>query len=161
MLLGVLVLLLRELSDGTSELPSLSSSSLEESSSDSSSCWAARRWASCSTALALNFSCAMARVSCGFLGCGDFICEGESERPLGTPVLEWRLWPEEVLVGGPGFVAPLAGGMSMMFSLRPEVGSTTESRAGSWDTWWPSMMYCRFGQSRIPEGCAWTDGSLT
>lgn len=143
-LLGVLVLLLRELRDGTSELPSLSSSSLEESlSSDSSSCWAARRYVSASTDLGLNFSWAMARVSWGFLGWGDLICEGESERPLGTSVLVCRLWPEDVFARDAGLLeaAPLGGGMSMILSLRPEVGSTTDSRAGSWDTWWPSMMY--------------------
>lgn len=38
-----------------------------------------------------------------------------------------------------------AGGTSRMLSLRPVVGSVVCSRAGSWDTWCPSMTYWRRG----------------
>jgi hypothetical protein len=34
----------------------------------------------------------------------------------------------------------LSGGTSRMFSMRPVVGSVVESWAGSWETWYPSMM---------------------
>ena len=36
----------------------------------------------------------------------------------------------------------LSGGTSRMFKTRPVVGSVVESSAGSWETWYPSMMYC-------------------
>jgi len=33
------------------------------------------------------------------------------------------------------------GGTSRMLSWRPVVGSRVEGWAGSWETWWLSMMY--------------------
>lgn len=59
--------------------------------------------------------------------------EGERARPLATEAVEARrAWSDE-----DDF---LAAGMSRMLSLRPVVGSVVCSLAGSWETWYPSMM---------------------
>ena len=82
--LGVLLLLLRELSDGTSESVSESSSLL--SSSDSASCCAANFAESISTVGCANCSSVIVRHAFGFCGSGLWIWEGDSERPLATAV---------------------------------------------------------------------------
>jgi hypothetical protein len=46
--------------------------------------------------------------------------------------------PARLLVSILEYEAPL--GTSRMLSLRPVVGSTVNSREGSWETWYPSMM---------------------
>lgn len=81
--LGVLLLLLRELRDGTSDASSESESE-SESSEESSSCAAPKRAASCSTVGCENCSVVIWRVACGLVGFGDLIWDGESERPFGT-----------------------------------------------------------------------------
>jgi len=82
--LGVLLLLLRELRDGTSEPESESESSSLLSSSESLTCAAANFAVSCSTVWCLNCSANICFVSVGFEGFGLWICEGESERPFAT-----------------------------------------------------------------------------
>jgi len=133
-------LLLREVSDGTLDETSESlSSSLELSPSESLTRAAANLAESSSTVGCLNFSVVICRVACGFVGFGLWICEGDSERPLTTfAVLMRRCCRADLELGGsaPG----RAAGMSSVFNFRPVVGSVTDSRAGSCDTWYPSMM---------------------
>jgi len=122
-----------EVRDGTSEPLSLS---LSESIRALPSRLARR-----STEDALYCSRVIVRVSCGRLGRGHSIFEGESERPLGMCSLVRREcllleWPcdREDGAGAEG-VGDFPGGMSKMLSLRPVVGSVVDSRAGSWETW--------------------------
>lgn len=144
---GELELLLRLLSDGTAELRSECESLLSSPDDESSSyeslgrrCWCAMRLASCSTARPLYCSDDIMRVACGLVGRGDWICEGESERPLGTSeAVIRRLWPwllgarREDLTGGAAG-GGRGDGMSRTLSLRPVVGSVVDSRAGSCET---------------------------
>jgi len=111
----------------------------------------------------------MCLVAWGEMGVGDFICETERGRPFGmsTDMLSRRdsrreedecfsrdeecfeecededlldeecleelelelLWDEDFSLG-----------TSRMFNERPVVGSVVEETAGSWETWYPSMM---------------------
>jgi len=101
----------------------------------------------------------IALVACGETGFGDWIWEMESGRPLGMSVLAARasrredeeecLLEEEVLLEEDldddleeDDLDDLleADGTSRMFKTRPVVGSVVEAWAGSWDTWYPSMM---------------------
>jgi hypothetical protein len=73
---------------------------------------------------------------------GLLICEGEIPRPRGNS-LEYR---RELRLAGSAVLEDrleldFPAGTSRMLSLRPVVGSTTDSCAGSWETWYPSMMY--------------------
>jgi len=128
--LGELLWLLRELSEGTSEPESVSESvsESEPSESESSSCCAVNLAESISTVGFVNRSVVICCVAFGFVGRGDWIWEGESERPFATAVwLMRREWRLDRLV-------PLSGGLdgiSRMLSLRPVFGSVTDSRAGS------------------------------
>lgn len=138
--LGELLLLLRELvSEGTSE--PLSESDSDSLSSESLKSVAARRALSASMLGFMKRSCTTCRVACGLVGKGDWICDGERERPLGTWTELRRECPLDVEVEKRLDVRslPVSGwllekGMSRMFSFRPVVGSTTDSLAGSCET---------------------------
>lgn len=80
------------------------------------------------------------RVSWGFVGRGDLICEGERERPLAMwselGRREWRFDARESFgseAEGVVVVADdlAAAGISRTLSLRRVVCSVTDSRAGS------------------------------
>lgn len=133
---GVLEPELREVRDGTSESESESESdSSSESSSESSESSteaAANLAASCSTVGPAKVSERRAALACGFWGFGDLIWDGLRERPFGTS--ETRRAARAALSVAAA-AAGLPEGMSRTLSLRPVVGSTTESRAGSWETW--------------------------
>ena len=121
----------RLVSDGTSEL---SSESYSESSDDSSIVCLAKRALSASRVV-LSYCVLMTwRVSCGRWGLGATMRSGLRPRPLGMLAVETRrdLRSELELVV---FELDLAAGMSMMFSLRPVVGSVVWSLAGSCETW--------------------------
>ena len=80
------------------------------------------------------------RDAYGLEGFGCCILEGERARPLATSAeARWECF--EVRSPPPG--------TSRTFSLRPVVGSTVYSTAGSWETWYPSRMYysVRLGSS--------------
>jgi len=104
-------------------------------------------------------------VACGETGIGDWICEMERGRPLGMSVEAARasrreeeeeclledlsdLLEEECLLDDllddfedlSGLSVLLEGGTSRMFKTRPVVGSVVEVWAGSWETWYPSIM---------------------
>jgi hypothetical protein len=94
----------------------------------------------------------MCLVAVGLIGFGDTIWETERGRPLGMSVdsdkardsrreeddeeclLECLLEEEDDLL------EDLSDGTSRMFSMRPVVDSVVEAWAGSWVTWYPSMM---------------------
>jgi hypothetical protein len=105
----------------------------------------------------------IALVACGEIGFGDWICEMERGRPLGMSVEAARasrreeeeeclledlsdLLEEECLLDD--LLEDLEDlsdlldedGTSRMFKTRPVVGSVVEAWAGSWETWYPSMM---------------------
>jgi len=102
----------------------------------------------------------IALVACGEIGFGDWICETERGRPLGMSVEAARasrreeeeeclledlsdLLEEECLLDD--LLDDLEDlldedGTSRMFKTRPVVGSVVEAWAGSWETWYPSMM---------------------
>jgi len=99
----------------------------------------------------------IALVACGEIGFGDWIWEMERGRPLGMSVLAARasrreeeecLLEEEVLLEEDlddleeDDLEDLleVDGTSRMFKTRPVVGSVVEAWAGSWETWYPSMM---------------------
>jgi len=101
----------------------------------------------------------IALVACGEMGFGDWICDMERGRPFGMSVLAARasrreeeeecLLEEEVLLEEDlddleeeDDLDDLleADGTSRMFKTRPVVGSVVEAWAGSWETWYPSMM---------------------
>lgn len=132
----MLLLLLRELSEGTSEEASESDSSSLVSSSESLSRLAAENCAdSVSMVGFLKFSFKICDVAFGFPGFGLWIFDGDSERPFATfDVLTRR---EFCLADLPDVLSSVfvAFGMSRTFSLRPVVGSVTDSLAGSWETW--------------------------
>jgi len=102
----------------------------------------------------------MSLVACGEIGFGDTIWEVERGRPLGMSVdraRDSRREEEECLLEEldlleedldeevfedleEDFEADLSDGTSRMFNTRPVVGSVVEDWAGSWETWYPSMM---------------------
>jgi len=102
----------------------------------------------------------IALVACGEMGFGDWICDMERGRPFGMSVLAARasrreeeeeclLEEEELLLEEDlddleeeDDLDDLleADGTSRMFKTRPVVGSVVEAWAGSWETWYPSMM---------------------
>ena len=65
------------------------------------------------------------------------IWEGDRERPLGMLAEARRECRFDAAGAGAAAAAgaDLAAGMSRVLSLRPVVGSVTESRAGSCETW--------------------------
>lgn len=77
------------------------------------------------------------RVSWGRWGLGATMRSGDRPRPLGMDAVETRRdWLLDLVAGW----ADAAGldvrpGISMMFSLRPVVGSVVWSLAGSCETW--------------------------
>jgi len=103
-------------------------------------------------------------VACGATGFGDLICETESGRPLGMSTAELsrrdsrREEDEECLdlrslsdeecfddEDEEDFEDDLceedfSDGTSRMLRTRPVVGSVVEDCAGSWETWYPSIM---------------------
>jgi hypothetical protein len=102
----------------------------------------------------------IALVACGEMGLGDWIWEMESGRPLGMSVLAARASrreeEEECLLEEEEDLLEEdlddleeddlddlleVDGTSRMFKTRPVVGSVVEAWAGSWETWYPSMMY--------------------
>ncbi len=100
----------------------------------------------------------IALVACGETGFGDWIWETERGRPLGMSVLAARASrreEEECLLEEVLLEEDLedleeeddlddlldVDGTSRMFKTRPVVGSVVEVWAGSWETWYPSMMY--------------------
>jgi hypothetical protein len=140
---------------------------LRSYSSSSSRVVALKRLVSCSTVAWSRVPYSVSRMSlvaCGEIGLGDWICEMESGRPFGISVerardsrreeclleeeclslleeedLDEDLWEddlEEDLLEE----EDLEDGTSRMFKTRPVVGSVVESWAGSWETWYPSMM---------------------
>lgn len=129
-LLGELLLLLRELKDGTSESLSLSLSLSEESESESDSCCLLSCMARRSTSLLRNCSLVMARVSWGLVGRGLLIWEGDRERPFAISAeLRWR---ECFADAGTALLLETgAGSMLRMFSIRPVVASLVDSSFGS------------------------------
>jgi hypothetical protein len=103
----------------------------------------------------------IALVACGETGFGDWIWEIERGRPFGMSVLAARasrreeeeecLLEEELLLEedledleDEDDLEDLSlleeDGTSRMFKTRPVVGSVVEAWAGSWETWYPSMM---------------------
>ena len=141
-LLGLELLELRdalEVSDGTSESTSESSSSL-----DVSPMYVRLSCAeSCASSAAEYCSLMTCFVWFGLYGRGDLILLGEMERPLGMSTDMCRRCDLLERLDGAAATAGVApdDGTSRMFSLRPVVGSTVCSFAGSCDTWYPSMMY--------------------
>ena len=94
----------------------------------------------------------IALVACGEIGFGDWIWEMERGRPLGMSVLAARasrreeeecLLEEVLLEEDLDDLEDLleVDETSRMFKTRPVVGSVVEAWAGSWETWYPSMMY--------------------
>jgi hypothetical protein len=97
----------------------------------------------------------MSLVACGEIGFGDTIWETESGRPFGM-VLETEVSrrasrrEEEECLELEEDLEDLEeddledlleeDGTSRMFRTRPVVGSVVEAWAGSWETWYPSMM---------------------
>lgn len=150
---GEELLVERDVRDGTSE--SLSESMNEESDDDVVEAGDTAVRANCevsASSVALSYCVLMTcRVWWGRSGRGAMILEGDRERPFGIEATdevlirrllsradEWRddFSGREELVDE-FLVLP---GMSRMLSLRPVVGSVVWSRAGSWDTWYPSIM---------------------
>jgi len=105
----------------------------------------------------------IALVACGEIGFGDWICEMERGRPLGMSVeaarasrredeeeclledlsdlLEEECLLEDLLEDLEDLSDLLEDdGTSRMFKTRPVVGSVVDAWAGSWETWYPSMM---------------------
>lgn len=121
----------RLVSEGTSE----SSSELySESSDDSSIFWVAKRRLS-SSKVVLSYCVLMTwRVSCGRWGLGATMRSGLRPRPLGIEAVDTRRDLRSAL-DEDDFELDLAAGMSIMFSLRPVVGSVVWSLAGSCETW--------------------------
>jgi hypothetical protein len=74
------------------------------------------------------------RVSWGRWGLGATMRSGLRPRPLGTVAVETRRDLRSAVVAV-DLEADLAAGMSIMFSLRPVVGSVVWSLAGSCETW--------------------------
>jgi hypothetical protein len=138
-------------------------------SSSSSSVVALKREVSWSTVLMFKAPYSVSRmclVACGEIGFGDTIWETERGRPFGMSVARARdsrrddeecldeeelecLDDEEDLLEDlceeeEDFEEDLreeeSDGTSRMFKTRPVVGSVVESWAGSWETWYPSMM---------------------
>jgi hypothetical protein len=99
-------------------------------------------------------------VACGETGFGDCICDMERGRPLGMSVLAARASrreeEEECLLEDEELLLEEdlddleeeddlddlleADGTSSIFKTRPVVGSVVEACAGSWETWYPSIM---------------------
>jgi hypothetical protein len=101
----------------------------------------------------------IAFVACGEIGIGETIWETERGRPFGISVeaarasrreeeeclLEDLLEEEDLedlsdLLEDLEDLSDLPEGTSRMFKTRPVVGSVVEAWAGSWETWYPSMM---------------------
>jgi hypothetical protein len=98
----------------------------------------------------------IALVACGEIGFGETIWETERGRPLGMSVEAARasrreeclLEEEDLLEEDLEDLEELedledlleVDGTSRMFKTRPVVGSVVEAWAGSWETWYPSMM---------------------
>jgi hypothetical protein len=101
-------------------------------------------------------------VACGATGFGDLIWETESGRPLGMSTAELsrrdsrRVEDEECLdlrslsdeecfdddeddLCEEDF-SDFSDGTSRMLRTRPVVGSVVEDWAGSWETWYPSII---------------------
>jgi len=135
----------RDVNEGTSE--SASESNSESSSSEmevvdeaGEMVWRANLEDSASSVLLSYWVWMTWRVSWGRWGLGAAILEGESERPLGIEAADELLMRrcarsdverEDVWWDVDVFAFP---GMSMMFSLRPVVGSVVWSLAGSCET---------------------------
>lgn len=102
-------------------------------------------------------------VACGATGLGDWIWETDNGRPFGMSTarlsrfelecfsrLEWcleerlSLSDEEECLDDDDLEEDLcedfSEGTSRMFRVRPVVGSVVDDCAGSWETWYPSMM---------------------
>jgi len=109
-------------------------------------------------------------VACGEIGFGDLIWETERGRPFGISMAklsrrdsrreeeEECLEDEECLDEDEDLLeeecleelellderledfSDFSLGTSRMFNTRPVVGSVVEETAGSWETWYPSMM---------------------
>jgi len=125
---------------------------------------ALKREVNSSTVGAAKSDWRMCLVAWGEIGFGDLICEVERGRPLGISRAkesrslrredeecleedlleeEWReewelLEEEEDLLED--LLEDFSLGTSRMFNTRPVVGSVVEDWAGSWETWYPSMM---------------------
>jgi hypothetical protein len=99
----------------------------------------------------------IALVACGEIGFGETIWETERGRPFGMSVEAARASrreEEECLLEDDLLEEDLddlleeedledlleVDGTSRMFKTRPVVGSVVEAWAGSWETWYPSMM---------------------
>jgi hypothetical protein len=102
----------------------------------------------------------IALVACGEIGFGETIWETERGRPFGISVEAARasrreeeeeclLEEEDLLEEDLDDLSDLledledlleVDGTSRMFKTRPVVGSVVEAWAGSWETWYPSMM---------------------
>jgi hypothetical protein len=143
----------RDVRDGTSESlsESMNDESVDVEDAGDTDC-RAKRLVSASM-VAWSYCVLMTwRVWCGRSGLGAMIFDGDRERPFGIDATEdvlirllwsrlddrredfsWRVDVEE----DEFLVFP---GISRMLSFRPVVGSVVWSRAGSCDTWYPSMM---------------------
>lgn len=134
----------RDVSDGTSESASLSSS---ESSDSSRVAWL-KRDVSFAIVAGSYSVVTIWRVWFGLMGVGETILDGERARPLGISVLtrrECRLAllllvaeAREAEAAGAAAAAAepdFAPGISRTFSFRPVVGSVVNSLAGSCETW--------------------------
>jgi len=103
----------------------------------------------------------IAFVACGETGFGETIWETERGRPFGMSVEAARasrredeeclLEEDDLLEEDLDDLSDLledledlsdleVDGTSIMFRTRPVVGSVVEAWAGSWETWYPSMM---------------------
>jgi hypothetical protein len=127
---------------------------------------ALKREVNSSTVGAAKSDWRMCLVACGEIGFGDLIWETERGRPFGisTDKLSRRdsrreeeecLEDEECLDEDEDLLEEecleelellderledFSDGTSRMFNKRPVVGSVVEETAGSWETWYPSMI---------------------
>jgi len=129
---------------------------------------ALKREVNSSTVGAAKSDWRMCLVACGEIGIGDLIWETESGRPFGMSTdklsrRDSRRELEECLLSREeecleededlldeecleelelleDLLEDFSLGTSRMFNTRPVVGSVVEETAGSWETWYPSMM---------------------
>jgi len=128
---------------------------------------ALKREVNSSTVGAAKSDWRMCLVACGEIGFGDLIWETERGRPFGMSTAKLsrrdsRRELEECLLSREeecleededlldecleelelleDLLEDFSLGTSRMFNTRPVVGSVVEETAGSWETWYPSMM---------------------
>ena len=122
----------RDVSDGTSESPSLSNS---ESPEPSRVAWLKRDISFAIVAGSYSVV-TICRVWFGLIGVGETILDGGRARPLGISELTRRECRLVLLLLVAEAAEPdVVPGISRTFSFRPVVGSVVNSLAGSCETW--------------------------